>query len=85
MNSYSPITKMVLLSEAHWTAHWIGVRITLLGEPVLVVNAYEPSVKTEWMSMFERLLLHLQEYDGPIFVDGDFNCKLDPRPDRSFV
>ena len=35
--------------------------------------------------MFESLLLLLQPYDGPMLVDGDFNCTLEPRLDRSFI
>ena len=63
----------------------MAVQLTLLGETVLVVNVYAPSVKTEREAMFDSLLLLLQEYDGPMFVGGDFNCTLEPRLDRSFI
>ena len=65
---------MVTWSKAHCTLHWMVVRITLLGESILVVNVYAPSVKNEWESMFESLFILLQKYDGSIFVGGDSNC-----------
>ena len=61
----------------------MAVRIALLGETVLAVNVYAPSVKTERESMFKSLLLLLQGYEGPMFVGRDFNCTLEPRLDRS--
>ena len=74
LNPYSYVTEMVPCSAAHWTPHWMAVQVTLMGDTVLVVNVYAPSVKTERESMFESLLLLLQDYDGPMFVGGDFNC-----------
>ena len=83
LNPCSSITGMVTKSEEHWMPHWMAVRITLLGETVLAVNVYAPSVKTERESMFKSLLLLLQGYEGPMFVGRDFNCTLEPRLDRS--
>ena len=71
--SYSSVTEMVPWYEVHWSPRWMSVQITPLGETVLVVSVYAPSVKTERESIFERLLLHLQEYDEPMYVGGDFN------------
>ena len=82
---YSSVTEIIPWSEAHWTPHWMAVQLKLLVESVLAVNVYAPSVKTEQKSMFESLLLFLQPYDGPMFVNGDFNCTLEPRLDRSFI
>ena len=62
----------------------MAIQITLPGAIVLLFNGYTLSVKTE-REMFERLLLLLQEYDGPMFVVGDFNYTLEPRLNRAFV
>ena len=70
LKPYVSVTKMAPWSEAHWTPHWMSVQITLLGETALVVNVYAPSVKTERKSMFESLLLVLQEEHGPMFAQG---------------
>ena len=78
LNPYSSVTEMVPWSEAHWTPHWMVFQLTLLGETVLVVNVYAPSVKIEREAMFESLLLLLQTYEGPMFVGGDSNCTLQP-------
>ena len=78
LNPYSSITEMVPWSKEHWTPHWMAVQITLLGETVLVVSVYAPSVKSEREAVFESLLLLLQTYEGPMFVGGDSNCTLQP-------
>ena len=54
----------------------MAVQITLLSETILVIKVYALIVKTERESMFESLLLLLQQYDGTMFVGGDFNCPL---------
>ena len=75
LNPYSSIKEMFPWSEAHWTPQWKAVQINLLVEPGLFFNVYAPSVKTKWESMFVNLLfLLLQEYDGPMFIGGDYNC-----------
>ena len=85
LNPYSSVTETVPWSEAHWTPHWMSVYLTPLGETLLVVNVYAPSVKTEREAMFISLLLLLQTYNGHMFVGEVFNCTLEPRLDRPFI
>ena len=82
---YSTITEMVPWYEDQWTQHWMAVRVSLMGETVLVVNVYAPSTKHEREALFSSLQLLLEGYEGPMCVGGDFNCTLEPRLDRSFV
>ena len=63
----------------------MAVRISVAGDPVLVVNVYAPSDKTSREALFERIRLLLLDYAGPLFIGGDFNCTLVPLIDRTFV
>ena len=85
LNPYSSITKMDPWNEGHWTPHWMTVHIDIMGDPVLVVNVYAPSDKTSREALFEWLRLLLLDYEGPMFIGGDFNCTLVPLLDRTFV
>ncbi|CAI5712600.1 unnamed protein product [Peronospora destructor] len=71
--------------EEHWTLHWMAALIAFMGETVLVVNVYAPSDKSEREAFFEMLRHHLLGHNGPMFMEGDFNCTLVPWLDRSFA
>ena len=60
-------------------------RITIMGDPILVVSVYSRRDKPAREALFDRLLHLLIGYDGMVVMGGDFNCTLVPRLDRSFT
>ena len=63
----------------------MAVRITIISEPIPEVKIYATSDLPAQQVLFNRLLRLLMESDGPVFMEGDFECTLYPRLDHSLV
>jgi len=63
----------------------MALRVTHLGEAILVVSVYASTDKSEREALFGVLRFHVAEFSGPVLMEGDFNCTLFFHLDRSYA
>lgn len=81
----SYVLKVEPYRRHHWSARWMVVTAELYVKNTLIVNMYAPHEPVKREALHREMGLLQQPHDGLIICEGDFNCTLHGRLDRTYA